>query len=255
MHLRRLALIALPAALTLGTLGIAAPAHAATPTGVVVNRHCSNTSLGNLQLQREDTGKISVDFGVDMARHTAGVTWKVKETRNGVVFVNRSTRTITRRVVQHLEPARTEIRQPHRRHRNQPEDRRNLHDQGNPLTRPRHTQPRRKGPATTKQVAGPIRRAEPRADHRQRSAGPSRRTAPISRHSRPEGVSQLCWDTRHHVVVRNNGGRFRTADLLLVKYARDGSRRSTADEYGWSARPRERQRTGTDDSDRAKSAR
>ena len=29
-----------------------------------------------------------------MARHTPGVTWKVKETRNGVVFVNRRTRTI-----------------------------------------------------------------------------------------------------------------------------------------------------------------
>ena len=93
MNFRRLALIALPAALTIGTLGAALPAHAATPTAVVVNGHCSKTSLDNLQLQREDTGQISVDFGVDMARHTAGVTWHVRETRNGVVFVNRYPRT------------------------------------------------------------------------------------------------------------------------------------------------------------------
>jgi len=97
MHLHRFALIALPAVLSLATVGLAVPAHAATPgtAAVVVNGHCSNRSLSNLQLQREDTGQISVDFGVDMARHTAGVTWKVKETRNGVVFVNSTTRTIS----------------------------------------------------------------------------------------------------------------------------------------------------------------
>jgi hypothetical protein len=94
MNFRRLTLIALPAALTIGVLGAALPAHAATPAAVVVNGHCSKGSLSNLQLQREDTGKISVDFGVDMARHTAGVAWKVKETRNGVAFVNSTTRTI-----------------------------------------------------------------------------------------------------------------------------------------------------------------
>ena len=98
MNFRRLALIALPAALTIGTLGAALPAlpaNAAAPTAVVVNRHCTKTSLANLQLQREDTGRVSVDFGVDMARHTAGVPWKIKESRNGVVFVNRTTRTIS----------------------------------------------------------------------------------------------------------------------------------------------------------------
>ena len=98
MHLRRLTLIALPAALAIGTIGAAVPAlpaHAATPTAVVVNGHCSKGSLSNLQLQREDTGKISVDFGVDMARHHPGVTWQIKETRNGVVFVNSTTRTIS----------------------------------------------------------------------------------------------------------------------------------------------------------------
>jgi hypothetical protein len=94
MNFRRLALIALPAALTLGTLGPALPTHAATPTPVNITRHCTKTSMVNLQLQREDTGQISVDFGVDMARHQPGVTWKVKETRNGVTFVNRTARTI-----------------------------------------------------------------------------------------------------------------------------------------------------------------
>ena len=48
----------------------------------------------NLQLQREDTGQVSIDFGVDMARHHAGVAWTVKETRNSVAVVNRTTRTI-----------------------------------------------------------------------------------------------------------------------------------------------------------------
>ena len=94
MHIRRLALIALPAALGIGALGATLPVHAATPAAVNINHRCSKTSMSNLQLQREDTGQISVDFGVDMARHIAGVTWKVKETRNGVAFVNRTTRTI-----------------------------------------------------------------------------------------------------------------------------------------------------------------
>jgi hypothetical protein len=94
MNIRRLALIALPAALIVGTVGTALPAHAASPTAVVVNRHCAGKSVANLQLQREDTGQISVDFGVDMARHTTGVPWKIKESRNGTVFVDRTLRTI-----------------------------------------------------------------------------------------------------------------------------------------------------------------
>ena len=61
---------------------------------MVVNRHCTKSSVANLQLQREDTGQVSVDFGVDMARHTAGVPWTVKETRNGVVFAHRTLRTV-----------------------------------------------------------------------------------------------------------------------------------------------------------------
>ena len=60
-----------------------------------VNARCTGTSVANLQVQREDTGKLSVDFGVDMARHVAGVTWRVVETDNGSVFVNTTTRTIS----------------------------------------------------------------------------------------------------------------------------------------------------------------
>ena len=85
------------AAAALGTpiAAIAAgSASAATPAAVVVNGHCSKGSLSNLQLQREDTGKLSVDFGVDMARHTAGVTWKVLATDNGSPIIATTTRTI-----------------------------------------------------------------------------------------------------------------------------------------------------------------
>jgi hypothetical protein len=95
MKYRRLALIASVAALSTGALVGALPAHATTvPTAVDITRRCTKTSVGNLQLQREDTGQISVDFGVDMARHTSGVAWRVRETRNGVLFVNTTARTI-----------------------------------------------------------------------------------------------------------------------------------------------------------------
>ena len=55
---------------------------------------CSGSSTANLQLQREDTGQLSVDFGVDMARNQAGVGWKVTEKDNGTIFVNKTAKTI-----------------------------------------------------------------------------------------------------------------------------------------------------------------
>jgi hypothetical protein len=61
---------------------------------VVVNGKCSGKSVDNLQLQREHTGQLSIDFGVDMARHISGVPWKITESRNGVVFVNTTKKTI-----------------------------------------------------------------------------------------------------------------------------------------------------------------
>jgi hypothetical protein len=88
------------AACTAGTAGLGAlavlPASQAGAASAPVNitLKCSGASLVNLQLQREDTGKVSVDFGVDMARHKAAVQWKVTETNNGTTFVNKSVRTI-----------------------------------------------------------------------------------------------------------------------------------------------------------------
>lgn len=72
------------------------PVAAASAAGnsVVVNAKCSGTSMSNLQIQREDTGKLSVDFGVDMARHVAQVPWKVTETQNGTTFVSTVQKTI-----------------------------------------------------------------------------------------------------------------------------------------------------------------
>lgn len=84
----------------IGTGGLAAvtalPVAQAGAASVPVNitLKCSGTSMVNLQLQREDTGKVSVDFGVDMARHKAGVQWKVAETNNGTTFVNKPVKTI-----------------------------------------------------------------------------------------------------------------------------------------------------------------
>jgi hypothetical protein len=87
MKIRRLALLALPAAAAVGALGFTVPAHAATPAPVNKNVVCSQGSTANLQLQREDTGKLSVDFGVDMKSHVAGIAWKVKESNNTIAFV------------------------------------------------------------------------------------------------------------------------------------------------------------------------
>jgi hypothetical protein len=70
-------------------------AASATTSSVNINAKCSGSSVSNLQVQREDTGKLSVDFGVDMARHVAGVPWKVTESDNGTVFVNATLRTIS----------------------------------------------------------------------------------------------------------------------------------------------------------------
>ncbi len=66
----------------------------ATSVPVNITLKCSGTSKVNLQLQREDTGKVSVDFGVDMAFHKVGVPWRVTETNNGTTFVTKSVRTI-----------------------------------------------------------------------------------------------------------------------------------------------------------------
>jgi hypothetical protein len=92
MSMRRLVTLVLPAAI--GLFALASPVPAFAATGVTVNGHCSGTSVYSLQVQREDTGKLSVDWGVDMARHLRGVAWKVTEANNGTVFVNKTVTTI-----------------------------------------------------------------------------------------------------------------------------------------------------------------
>ena len=83
----RLVAIAIPAVVGLGVLTASTPAHAAVNNRTVAG-HCTQNSRSTLQVSREDTGKLSVDFGVDMTRHISGVAWKVKETNNGIAFVN-----------------------------------------------------------------------------------------------------------------------------------------------------------------------
>jgi hypothetical protein len=70
------------------------PAASASATGSSINisQPCG-TNVVNLQAQTEDTGLVSVDFGVDMAQPIAGVPWKVKEARNGKIFVSTTVKT------------------------------------------------------------------------------------------------------------------------------------------------------------------
>jgi len=61
---------------------------------VTVSGHCTGTSLTDLQVGHEDNGKLSIDFGVDMARHASGIAWRVSMTDNGIVIANLTVRTI-----------------------------------------------------------------------------------------------------------------------------------------------------------------
>ena len=66
----------------------------ATPSSINVYRNWG-TSVANIQVQKEDTGRLSIDFGVDMAKHTAGVPWKITITRNGKLLVSTTAKTIS----------------------------------------------------------------------------------------------------------------------------------------------------------------
>jgi hypothetical protein len=85
-------------ALGLAGLGLVAvlpvTAASAAPSSVNINRNWG-TSVANIQVQREDTGLLSVDFGVDMAKHGAGVPWKVTITRNGKLVASTTAKTIS----------------------------------------------------------------------------------------------------------------------------------------------------------------
>jgi hypothetical protein len=97
MHSRRITATVLSVTAGLVSAGIlvgGTPVHAATPAPVVVNARCSGSSRANLQLQREDTGRLSIDFGVDMAAHKAGVVWKATVVDNTATVYMGSPKTI-----------------------------------------------------------------------------------------------------------------------------------------------------------------
>lgn len=87
-------LLVVSGALAVAGFGILAafPA-AAAGSSVNLTAHCSGSSVASLHVEREVKGRLSVDFGVDMARHTPGVAWSVTETRNGTTFVNTTLKT------------------------------------------------------------------------------------------------------------------------------------------------------------------
>jgi hypothetical protein len=93
MKRMRLALVAAPTVLALGAIGAGLPAGASVSPRLNLNATCSKGSIANLQVQREDNGRLSLDFGVDMARHRAGVPWAVHVTDNGTAVVNGTFRT------------------------------------------------------------------------------------------------------------------------------------------------------------------
>ena len=91
MNTRTLAIATLAGALSLSTVAIGVSAASAATSPANLNGSCSHTSVGNMQIQREDTGRLSI--GVDMAPHHAGVLWKVTVTNNGHVVVRMTTPT------------------------------------------------------------------------------------------------------------------------------------------------------------------
>ncbi len=95
-RISRLILVGAVGAAGLGTFAVLPATQVGAATSSInINAKCSGTSVADLQVQREDTGKLSIDFGVDMARHTAGVPWKVTVSNNGSVFMNTTTKTIS----------------------------------------------------------------------------------------------------------------------------------------------------------------
>jgi hypothetical protein len=90
--------LAVAGAMSLGAAAAGASVAAASPkVSSVVNTSakCTKGSVGNLQVQREDTGQLSIDMGVDMSRHVSGVPWKVKAYDNGSLIANATVRTVS----------------------------------------------------------------------------------------------------------------------------------------------------------------
>jgi len=92
MKARTISTVALAGAMSLGVAAVGASgAGAATrPRAASINANgtCTKGSASNLQVAREDTGQLSIDVGVDMARHLAKVPWHVKVVDNNVTIMN-----------------------------------------------------------------------------------------------------------------------------------------------------------------------
>ena len=96
--IQKLTTVALVGSMSLGLAAVGASAASASTrskaSSINLSAACSKGRLGNLQLQREDTGKLSIDVGVDMTRHTAGIPWSFKVTDNGTTVASGTARTI-----------------------------------------------------------------------------------------------------------------------------------------------------------------
>jgi len=89
--------LAVAGAISLAAVAAGASVAAASPKVAPVNNStkCTKSTVGNLQIQREDTGQLSIDMGVDMTRHLSGVPWKVKAYDNGSLIANTTMRTVS----------------------------------------------------------------------------------------------------------------------------------------------------------------
>jgi len=94
MRNRRLASLVIPATLVTVLGATAIPAQAAAKPAVTRNSTCSLGSLSNLQVQREDNGTLSIDFGVDMVTHKTGINWTYRVIDNRSVVTRGTTATI-----------------------------------------------------------------------------------------------------------------------------------------------------------------
>lgn len=94
MQRARLSTIIIPVVVVATVVTGAAAAQAATKTTAARNSLCSLGGLSNIQVQREDNGTLSIDFGVDMATHTSGVAWTYRVVDNRSVVMKGTSSTI-----------------------------------------------------------------------------------------------------------------------------------------------------------------
>jgi len=92
--LTALAVVGAMSAATAAT-GLSAAGAATAARSANVTKACSKASTANLQVQREDSGMLSVDMGVDMARHVSAVPWRIAGYDNGRRIESATVRTIS----------------------------------------------------------------------------------------------------------------------------------------------------------------